>query len=286
MINVSGGSLTYAGGGLVANWGGSANAQIAVINVSGTGSIATTNNSPIAFNNNGANTGVLNLNGGTVTTSQVNGGRGFLNFNGGTLKPSIATTNFLAVNTARIHAGGAVIDTDGKDITIGQALLAPTGQGITEIPVADGGSGYTCPPIVTIGTGGGTDATAVANMVDDGTGNGTFKIASLTLTSPGSYSSTTIPITLTGGGATTPATFRPGGPGRQYLRRSHEKRRSARSPSPPATPTPAAPRSTPARSSFPAAPPPSAAATSPSPPARCARCKTRMARWPMARRFI
>ena len=208
VLNISGnGALTYAGGGLVANWGGSANGQIAMINVSGAGSITTTNNSPIAFNNNGANTGVLNLNGGTVTTSQVNGGRGFLNFNGGTLKPSVATTNLIAVNTARIHAGGAVIDTDGKDITIGQALLAPTGQGITEIPVTDGGGGYTCPPVVTIGTGSGTDATAVANMVDDGTGQGTFKIASLTITSPGVYTAAPTTVTLIGGGSTTQATF-------------------------------------------------------------------------------
>ena len=207
VLQVSGGSLTYGGGGLVANWGASANSQIAVINVSGSGSISTTNNTPIAFNGHWANTGVLNLNGGTVTTSQVNGGRGFLHFNGGTLRPSVNSTNFITVNTARIHAAGAIVDTDGKDVTIGQALLAPTGQGVVEIPVTDGGAGYTCPPVVTIGTGGGTDATAVANMIDDGSGQGTFRIASLTVTSPGSYSSPPSIVSLTGGGATTAATF-------------------------------------------------------------------------------
>ena len=37
VLNVSGGSLTYAGGGLVANWAGSGNIQTAQINVSGNG---------------------------------------------------------------------------------------------------------------------------------------------------------------------------------------------------------------------------------------------------------
>ena len=93
----------------------------------------------------------LNLNGGTVTPSDVRGGRGFVNFNGGTLRAYADNTNFLAVNTARVYGGGAVIDTNGKNITIGQALLAPTGDGVSATGLAiTGGSGYIAPPFVEI----------------------------------------------------------------------------------------------------------------------------------------
>jgi autotransporter-associated beta strand protein len=44
-------------------------------------------------------------------------------------------------------------------------------------------------------------------MVDDGTGQGTFKIAGLTITSPGVYTTAPTGVSLTGGGSATPATF-------------------------------------------------------------------------------
>ena len=128
VLNVSGGSLTYAGGGLVANWNADGS-DTSVITVSGSGSIATSNNSVINLSNNGAaaNTGILNLNGGTVTPARVIGGRGFVNFNGGTLRANSDQGDFLAVNTAQIYSGGATIDTNGKNITINQALLRSGG---------------------------------------------------------------------------------------------------------------------------------------------------------------
>lgn len=49
----------------------------------------------------------------------------------------------------RVYGGGAVIDTNGKNITIGQALLAPTGNGVSATGlVITGGSGYIAPPFV------------------------------------------------------------------------------------------------------------------------------------------
>jgi autotransporter-associated beta strand protein len=207
VLNVSGGSLTYAGGGLVANWNADG-ADTSVITVSGSGSIATTNNSAInlSWSGSAANTGILNLNGGTVTPARVVGGRGFVNFDGGTLRANSDQGDFLAVSAARIYSGGATIDTNTRNITISQALLAPADDGVATIPVTDGGSGYVSAPILTLTGGTGSGATAVANMISDG--SGALKIGSVTVTSRGSYTDATgLAVAQIGGGATTPATF-------------------------------------------------------------------------------
>jgi fibronectin-binding autotransporter adhesin len=206
VLNVSGGSLTYAGGGLQANWNADG-ADTSVITVSGSGSISTTNNTVINLSNNGAaaNNGFLNLNGGTVTPGRVIGGRGFVNFNGGTLRANSNQADFLAVNTAQVRAGGAIIDSNSRNITIGQALLAPSDDGVTSIPVTDGGSGYVSAPILTISGGTGSGATAVANMISDGAG--ALKIDSVTVTSRGNYTVAPTTITQIGGGASVSATF-------------------------------------------------------------------------------
>ena len=86
----------------------------------------------LAFNNGNAagadNT--VNHNGGILTISQIisggSGGTRVFNFNGGTLKPTASSALFFAsgvASAANVNAGGANIDTDGYDITIGQALL-------------------------------------------------------------------------------------------------------------------------------------------------------------------
>lgn len=199
-LHVSGGSLTYAGGGLVANWSSSGNAQTAQITVSGTGSIATVpvTNAPINLSQNGnaANVGILNLNGGFVTPSAVIGTRGFVNFNGGVLRANATNANFLAVNTARVFPGGAVIDTNNQNITIAQPLLAPTGDGISARGLIVEGSGYVSPPLVEISGGGGFGATAVASI--DAAGN----LTGITITNPGVNYTSTPTFTLVGGGGT------------------------------------------------------------------------------------
>ncbi len=86
--------------------------------------------------NVGANN-TFNLNGGTLTISQVitndNTGTASFNFNGGTLKATAATANFVDLGGASQHAyvksGGAVIDSDGFNVTIPEALLDGTGGG-------------------------------------------------------------------------------------------------------------------------------------------------------------
>lgn len=78
-----------------------------------------------------------------------------------------------------VYAGGAVIDTAGHDITNTLLLLTDTNQG----------AGYKgellVRPELTPGGVANVTATAVANMEDDGSGQGTFKITSIRITNPG-----------------------------------------------------------------------------------------------------
>lgn len=82
--------------------------------------------------------GIANLNGGTLTVQKVfkGAGSGTFNFNGGTLKPVVTTTAFMSgLTSANVKAGGALIDSNGYDITVAQPLLHDSGLGST----ADGG---------------------------------------------------------------------------------------------------------------------------------------------------
>lgn len=85
--------------------------------------------------------GTYNLNGGTLTTSSVsnnsnNSGSSTFNFNGGTLRPNVSTTTFFGpLNTANVQAGGALIDTNGFNVTASQPLIHAAALGAT----ADGG---------------------------------------------------------------------------------------------------------------------------------------------------
>ena len=87
----------------------------------------------------GSQVGVYNLSGGILNTTRVfkqNGGaNATFNFNGGTLSPTASATNFLeGLDAAQVQAGGAVFDTNGSIITVGQALLngvAGTDGGLT-----------------------------------------------------------------------------------------------------------------------------------------------------------
>ncbi|MGV3663627.1 MAG: autotransporter-associated beta strand repeat-containing protein [Prosthecobacter sp.] len=154
-------------------------------------------------------TGILNLNGGVYATRQIARGHAdgisIVNFNGGTLRAASSATvaTFLTgLTSANVYAGGLTVDTNNQNVTIGQALLAPVGDGVTTIPVTNGGSGYVGAPVISITGGGGAGATAVANMVDDGTGNGTFKIASITITSAGTAYTSAPTVSMIGGGGT------------------------------------------------------------------------------------
>ncbi len=73
-----------------------------------------------------AGTATVNLNGGMLQANQITGvgGTATFNFNGGTLRAGGASTTFMQnLTRANVRDGGAVIDTNGHNITIGQALL-------------------------------------------------------------------------------------------------------------------------------------------------------------------
>ena len=192
--NLSGGTFTSNGGVFVGEFGRGR------LNVSDTAAI-TLGGAGLSIGN-----GTVNLNGGTITTNVV-GQRattpGVLNFNGGTLKAGAANATFMngLAGGAYVYSGGAKIDTNGFDVTVGQALSAATGSGVSSIDLSAVGTGYIDRPLVTI-TGGtlaanGTAATAVAN-IDPVTG----QVTGITITNPGSYTDTTdLDVTFEGGGS-------------------------------------------------------------------------------------
>jgi autotransporter-associated beta strand protein len=135
--------------------------------------------------------------GGTTGTSNFN-------FNGGTLKASTANAAFITgLSKATVYGGGGTIDNNGVNITVGQALQAPAGFGVSgsTVSVPSGGSGYIGAPIVTLSGGTGSGATGYATI------SGGI-VTGIVITSPGTgyTSGDTLTATFTGGGATTAAT--------------------------------------------------------------------------------
>lgn len=105
----------------------------ATLTISGTGVVnqgLTDAGSRLEVTNPGSTgTGRVNLDGGTLNTNgfAVSGdaaATSIFNFNGGTLKPRANNGGFMGgLDRANVRNGGALIDTNGFDITIGQALL-------------------------------------------------------------------------------------------------------------------------------------------------------------------
>lgn len=223
LLNVTGGSVTSNSNNIGLSWSNGAGA-ISILNVGGgagsasvTGASNAGNYLDVAQVNSSNATGVVNaLTNGTLTVAQVraNGASAtaLFNFNGGTLKATAANAgaNFMnsgSIDAVTVYGGGGTIDNNGTDITIGNALAAATGNGVSSIAVTDGGSGYIGAPMVKITGGTGNTATGYAVMADDGTGNGTYRVSSIVITSGGTYSVDPTTVTLTGGGASTAATI-------------------------------------------------------------------------------
>jgi autotransporter-associated beta strand protein len=202
------------------NQAGAVNQSTGVLNVANSGSVFVDRvflaNNTVADAGSGATAGqaqgIVNLNGGTLTTGQIKAGSDtaqvgtlntrVVNFNGGTLAVKPGTTfagNFMeGLTRAVVNAGGATIDS-GNNVTINQALEAPSGNGVTGVNVVDGGSGYRVAPVVLItpATGDtGTGATAVAQI------NSAGKVTGVTVTNPGQGYTATPTIQLVANGGT------------------------------------------------------------------------------------
>ena len=212
LMDISGGTYIAQPSGTAGFGFNHGSTAYSVVNVRGTGILdrlapgsVSTINLMQGNANSLNNVGILNLSGsatlrtnaGGIISGAGTGSSGNLvlaNFNGGTIITNAASSSLInilstgantATSGAYIYGGGLTVDTNGLNSTINGALRAPTAEGVSSIAVATEGSGYLSAPMIKISGGSGVGATAIANMVDDGSGNGTFKIGSITITSPG-----------------------------------------------------------------------------------------------------
>jgi autotransporter-associated beta strand protein len=165
-----------------------------------TGTITQSAGAVIATNlTTGGGTAIYNLDGGSLTANIIRKdpasttGTGTLNFNGGVLKagasddpanPTTPTWFLTGLTAANVKAGGAVIDTNGFNVTVNQILAADSGslgggltkQGIGKLTVTQVAtySGNTAvsngtldmlninTPTATVSVAGGADLTATS----------------------------------------------------------------------------------------------------------------------------
>jgi autotransporter-associated beta strand protein len=137
-LNVSGGTLVATGKNL---WigadgfnGATDNSGNGVLSISGTGLLdtgtSTTGTFRLGANRTGSNsTGTLNLDGGTLAVNRSitfgsKANSGTFNFNGGTFKANGTSATLSATTSGRVNVrnGGAVIDSNGFNITLGEEL--------------------------------------------------------------------------------------------------------------------------------------------------------------------
>ena len=209
VLNITGGAvnLSAATGNIGLYWGG-AGGQV-IMNIGGGAGAATVTQSTTTgyqlvmseANNAGLSEVNLLTNGtlqiGKVTDNNANT-TALLDFNGGTLKANLAQGAYLtsADMSVYVYGNGGTIDNNGVAITIGNALLAPTGNGANSNPtVSSGGSGYIGAPMVTATGAGGTGATAYAT-VSGGV------VTGIVVTNPGTGYTGPLGFVLTGGGGT------------------------------------------------------------------------------------
>jgi autotransporter-associated beta strand protein len=146
--------------------------------------------------------GTFNLDGGTLTINKVNGGNvsgytgsgvynSIFNFNGGTLKAFTAggaSTFVNGLTRANVRNGGAVIDSNGKAITIAQAMRHSNIGGDN---ATDGG--------LTLNDSAVTKGSLTLSSANDYTGTTTIQAGTLILSGSGTLGASTAGLTLSGG---------------------------------------------------------------------------------------
>ena len=120
-------------------------------------------------------TGILNLNGGTTRLNRLygDGNTSTINFNGGTLQAKQNNAGFIdgTITNALVKVGGAIIDSNGFNIAIPEALLedsGSTGSGLTKIgagtltlTAANTYTGATSVEVGTLALVGGSQTSAI-----------------------------------------------------------------------------------------------------------------------------
>jgi len=134
-LSISGGTFTQAAANRFMHVG---ELGAGTLTISGTGSFVAASTTGLLIADTAESSGTINLDGGTLTANAVldnASGTSAFNFNGGVLKAgSAANSVFMSgIDTVTVQANGAVINSDGHDITINTALLdGGTGGGLTK----------------------------------------------------------------------------------------------------------------------------------------------------------
>ena len=173
-FTLNSGTWSHTGGWASIGYGATGNGS--AINLNG-GLLSAPN---IQISQNGSTT--LNLNGGTLqvdTIFNTSAVASVLNFNGGVLKANSTQSNFISITgTLNVLTGGAVIDTNGKNVTVSKAIVSGTDNdgGLTKNGTGtltlSSSNSYYGPTIVNAGTlavgnayalAGSTITSAIAN---------------------------------------------------------------------------------------------------------------------------
>jgi autotransporter-associated beta strand protein len=145
----------------------------------------------VILNNDSAGNATLNLNGGLFHATSVSSPNAtavsIVNFNGGTLQAGADNVNFISdITLLEVNAGGVVIDSQGFNIGIPEALNDSGGGGLTKlgsgILTLSGGNNYVGNTVISAGALATTTAS---------TGGGGYTLAD----------NTTLGVTVTSGGA-------------------------------------------------------------------------------------